>query len=312
MSGPATRDDENPASAADTPSECEVEILQPRHADVGGFGVERVLPRRGRRMVGAWCFVDHLGPGDVDTASGLDVGPHPHIGLQTVTWLVEGALLHRDSLGSEQVVRPGQLNLMTAGHGVSHAEETRGVHTGRLYGVQLWVAQPAATRDGAPAFEHHAELPQVPVDGSGATVLVGTFADATSPARHDTDHLGVEVSLRPGRTNVPLVPRFEHAILALGFGVTVGGRPLPPGHLGYLGVGRDELAIDADQAARVLLIGGEPFDEELLMWWNYVARSREEIVAAHEEWTHGGERFGTVRSPLPRIDATGPPWPGAR
>src|SRR5215210_1716331 len=151
MSGPVSVADAAPAPAVDRPEACELEIIEGRDAQVGAFGVNRVLPRRRRRSVGAWCFVDHMGPGDVTADRGLDIGPHPHIGLQTVTWLLRGEVLHRDSLGSEQVIRPGQLNLMTAGHGVSHSEETAGTYAGALHGVQLWVAQPSATRDGPPA-----------------------------------------------------------------------------------------------------------------------------------------------------------------
>src|SRR3954470_24091974 len=173
MSGPVSTSDVPAAPDVDASKVCEVEVLEGRRAEVGGFEVHRVLPRRQRRSVGAWCFVDQMGPGQVTAARGLDIGPHPHIGLQTVTWLLRGAILHRDSLGSEQLIRPGQLNLMTAGHGVSHSEETAGVYTGELHGIQLWVAQPSSTRDGDAAFEHHAELPQQEVDNGVATVIIG-------------------------------------------------------------------------------------------------------------------------------------------
>jgi redox-sensitive bicupin YhaK (pirin superfamily) len=309
MSGPATPDSEAPVAADDLPSVCDVEVLEPRRAEVGGFAVGRVLPSRARRMVGPWCFVDGIGPGLVTSAAGLDVGPHPHIGLQTVTWLVDGALLHRDSLGSEQLVRPGQLNLMTAGRGVSHSEETRGVHTGPLHGVQLWVAQPSATRDGAPAFEHHEQLSQVALDGGEAVVVIGDFAGTGSPARRDTEHVAVELRLGRGRTVAPLDPAFEHAVVPLTAGAGIAGRHVPAGHLGYLGIGRDELVTSTDEPVRVLLIGGRPFPEQLVMWWNYVARNRAEIVRAHEQWTAANDRFGRVASPLPRIDTPGPPWP---
>lgn len=308
MSGPVTTSDDVPEVSEDVPTECPVEILDPRIADVGGFEVKRALPNRGRRMVGAWCFVDQMGPGTADETGGLDVGPHPHIGLQTVTWLLEGALLHRDSLGSEQVIRPGQLNLMTAGWGVSHSEETRGVHVGPMHGVQLWIAQPSTTRFGRPAFEHHGELPRADFDGVEATVLVGSFAGAESPARRDTEHIGVELSLRGGPIEVPLDPDFEHAALPLGAGVSIDGHPIDQGQLAYLGIGRQGVRIDATEPVRMLLIGGEPFPDELLMWWNYVARTRDEIVEAHRQWTDHDERFGTVDSPLSRIDTHGPPW----
>ena len=309
MSGPATPHDEAPSQSIDSPIECEMEVVTPRRAAVGGFDVGRVLPQRSRRMVGAWCFVDVMGPGHVTAEHGLNVGPHPHIGLQTVTWLIDGALLHRDSLGSEQLIRPGQLNLMTAGHGVSHSEETNGVHSGALYGVQLWVALPSATRDGKPAFEHHAELPEVGFDNAQGRILIGQFAGSTSPARRDTDHFGVELTLRQGQSVLPLVETHEHAILALDPGLAIGGRSLAPSELGYLGVGHDELVVDVSQPTRALLIGGEPFSEQLLMWWNYVARTRQEIVDAHREWSDGSDRFGSVATHLPRIDTAAPPWP---
>jgi redox-sensitive bicupin YhaK (pirin superfamily) len=249
-----------------------------------------------------------MGPGQVTGDRGLDIGPHPHIGLQTVTWLLRGSVLHRDSLGSEQVIRPGQLNLMTAGHGVSHSEDTTGTYNGELHGVQLWVAQPSATRDAGPAFEHHAQLPRADIGNGVATMLVGDFAEITSTARRDTDHVGVDFELRPGRTTVPLDAAFEYGLVVLDGALSVGGRLLDPGHLGYLGVGRDEVPVDVAEPCRALLIGGRPFPEPLLMWWNYVARTRDEITAAHRDWTERHDRFGHVASPLSRILTAGPPW----
>ncbi|MCU1367276.1 MAG: putative MarR-family transcriptional regulator, partial [Ilumatobacteraceae bacterium] len=154
--------------------------------------------------MGAWCFVDHMGPADVPIGVGSDVGPHPHIGLQTVTWLLEGEALHRDSLGSEQLIRPGELNLMTAGHGIAHAEEGLGARSGRAHGVQLWVAQPDATRNGAPAFEHHDDLPRVEMANGEGSVLVGAFGGAASRARRDTDHFGIDLALRIGAAELAL------------------------------------------------------------------------------------------------------------
>ena len=211
-----------------------LELVDGRAEELGGVPIRRLLPRRPRRTVGAWCFLDQMGPSDAL----LQVGPHPHIGLQTVTWLLEGEVLHRDSLGVEQPIRPGQLNLMTAGGGVAHAEEGTG-YRGEQHGVQLWVAQPSATRDCDPAFEHHAELPQVELDAATVTVLVGELAGAASSARRDTDHLGADLDLRPGTTVVPLRPHHEHALVVLEGRVEVGGHVLDPGHLAYLGWVRD-------------------------------------------------------------------------
>ena len=289
-----------------------IEITPSHTARVGSSTVRRALPRRVRRTVGAWCFADHLGPEPVPAHHGADgpggVGPHPHIGLQTVTWLLSGELLHLDSLGSEQTVRPGQLNLMTAGHGIAHAEELLTSAGGLQHGIQLWVAQPEATRHGPPAFEHHGELPQADLAHGTATVLVGTFAGVTSPARRDTDHLGAELALQPGSSTISLAATSEHALVVLEGRVVVDGARLPPGHLGYLDVGRDELTIQVDAPTRLMLLGGAPFESPISMWWNYVARSHDEIDAANSAWRDGDERFGTVTSALSRIPAPVPPW----
>lgn len=310
MSGPVSTQDVPPERGSSAPETCEVEISDSREAQVGTFTVRRALPRRARRTVGAWCFVDHMGPAPVTEQHGLDVGPHPHIGLQTVTWLFEGEALHRDSLGSEQLIRPGQLNLMTAGAGVSHSEEATGSYRGTLQGVQLWVAQPEATRNAAPAFEHHEDLPRVEAGPCVATVLVGELAGGASPARRDTDHVGAELSLRRGEAVLPLDPGFEYALVALTGSVSVGPALLAPGHLGYLGTGRQEVALRSDAAAKVLLLGGVPFPEPILMWWNYVARERAEVVEAHRAWLAAEDRFGSFRSPLPRIMVAPPAWSG--
>ncbi|MFP5256925.1 MAG: pirin family protein [Acidimicrobiia bacterium] len=285
----------------------EVELTEAREADVGGLPVRRALPRRGRRTVGAWCFVDHFGPVAAERSDAMQVGPHPHIGLQTVTWLLEGEVLHTDSLGTEQPIRPGQLNLMTAGEGIAHAESAR--RSTGTHGVQLWVAQPAATRHDAPAFEHHAELPQVGLGEATATVLVGEFDGVSSPARHDTALVGADLTLPAGTTTVPVGSGWEHALVVAHGAVRIDGRPVPPGVLAYLAPGRHEVAIGADAPARALLVGGEPFPEEVLMWWNFVARSRDEIDLARREWNDGSDRFGEVPTPLERIPAPGTPWP---
>jgi hypothetical protein len=285
----------------------EVEVTASHEAEVGGFTVRRALPRRGRRTVGAWCFADHMGPADVTEGSGLDVGPHPHMGLQTVTWLLDGQALHKDSLGSEQVIAPGQLNLMTAGRAVAHAEEATGHYRGTLEGIQLWIAQPDATRRDLPTFEHHTDLPQVEFDGGVATVLVGEHDGARSPARHDTPLVGVDLDLRE-RATVPLRADFEHALVVLRGSVAVDGEKVVPGTLAHLGRDRHELEVEVAEHSRVMLLGGLPFDEPLLMWWNFVARSRDEIDAAYASWRDQDDRFGRVRSTLPLIPASAPFW----
>jgi redox-sensitive bicupin YhaK (pirin superfamily) len=300
MSGPVTEQDAALAAACGRPEAPEVELLPAREAAVGGLAVRRALPRRTRRTVGAWCFADHFGP--AGPPASMQVGPHPHTGLHTVTWLVEGALLHRDSLGSEQLVRPGQLNLMTAGHGVAHAEEEPAA-AGTMHGIQLWVAQPEGIRHGPAAFEHHAELPQVDIGGGVATVLVGAVGGERSPARTDTPLVGAELVLQGGRVTVPLDPAFEHALVVLDGAAAVGDEVVGPGVLAYLGEGRDAVDLAPDGPARVMLLGGEPFPEPILMSWNFVVRTRDEADRAAADWNAGAERFGTVASALPRIPA---------
>ena len=309
MSGPLdVADSVEVASVEDRPGST-LEIADGREARIGDLVVRRVLPRRLRRTVGAWCFADLMGPLAVTPEHGVEIGPHPHLGLHTVTWLVAGELLHRDSLDSEQVIRPGQLNLMTAGRGIAHAEEATPQYEGRMQGVQLWVAQPESTRLGAPAFEHHASLPHVEVGRTDATVLVGSFAGVASPARADTPLVGVDAVLRTGVSTWPLRRGFEHALVVLDGVVQVDDSGIRPGQLGYLGAGRDELVLSTTEGARVLLLGGEPFESAILMWWNFVARSREEMDTAAREWNAEGELFGRVDSRLPRVPAPTPVWP---
>jgi len=309
MSGPVTEVDASADTAeASTPRHACMEVTDSHEAVVGEFKVRRALPRRGRRTVGAWCFADHMGPADVTENSGLDVGPHPHIGLQTVTWLTDGEVLHRDSLGSEQVIKPGQLNLMTSGGGITHSEEATGHYRGTLEGIQLWVALPDGTRHGEGGFEHHADLPQQDVNGGVATVLLGELGDLASPARHDTPLVGVDLDLHSS-TTVPLRADWEYALVVLEGSLAVNGQPLHPGKLGYLGQDRDELAIEVREPARAVLLGGEPFPEPIIMWWNFVARDREEIEVAYRSWAaEDADRFGRVASPLARIPAKAPWW----
>jgi quercetin 2,3-dioxygenase len=316
VSGPVSSIDADATRAAPGRAAPPVVELSPsRLTTVGGLQVRRALPRRARRTVGAWCFVDHLGPALVSPAAPVEIGPHPHIGLQTVTWLVAGEQLHRDSLGSEQLIRPGQLNLMTAGGGVAHAEESMD-YRGPVHGVQLWVAQPEPTRHGPPAFEHHGELPAVGLGPAVATVLVGAFAGVASPARTDTPLVGVDLRCHAtggGVVRLPLQAAYEHAVVvldgALAVGETAAAPVVTPGMLGYLGEGRDELVVTAAEGTRALLLGGAPFGEQVLMWWNFVARTRDEVDAARADWAAGnGDRFGSVASALPRIPAPPTPW----
>jgi redox-sensitive bicupin YhaK (pirin superfamily) len=282
-----------PGGAA-RPAPGDSEVTTARIARVGDLDVRRLLPLRQRRSVGAWCFVDHYGPESVDGVAGMQVPPHPHIGLQTVTWLIEGTVLHRDSLGSEQLIRPGQLNLMTAGHGIAHAEESPEDHDPWLHGVQLWLALPGAHRQAAPDFEHHAELPALRLGGLDTTVFAGSLAGISSPARVFSSVVGAEISApADAQGTVPLAPQHEHVIFAALGTAAADGTGLRPGSLLYLPAGRDFVAITAREGARLFLLGGEPLGETLLMWWNFVGRTPEDIAAAVRDW-RAGHRFGQV------------------
>ncbi|GID92426.1 pirin family protein [Amorphoplanes digitatis] len=299
------------------PSPEGTELLEGAPVALGGprgFEVTRTLPNKHRRMVGAWCFLDAYGPHALAGSPGMRVGPHPHIGLQTVSWLVAGEVLHRDSLGSLQEIRPGQLNLMTAGRGISHSEQTPAAHGPVLQGVQLWVALPGAARDVAPSFVHHPDLPVVAAGGLSATVLMGELAGEVSPAACFSPLVGAQVTLAEGGgATLPLRPDFEHAVLVLDGSATVEGARVTPGPLLYLAAGRQRLRLDAGPRTRLLLIGGEPFDERIVMWWNFVGRDHDEIVAAREAWESrsDGGRFGRVRG-YDGPDIPAPPMPTTR
>jgi quercetin 2,3-dioxygenase len=298
--------DGEPAAASELLEGAEVALGGPR-----GLAVTRTLPNKQRRTVGAWCFLDAYGPHDLTGTAGMRVGPHPHLGLQTVSWLVSGEILHRDSLGSRQEIRPGQLNLMTTGRGIAHSEETPVPNSGLLQGVQLWVALPNSDRDVPPAFAQHTDLPVVAEGGLSATVMMGELAGAASPARCYTPLVGAEITLAAGTdSRLPLKPDFEYAVLALDGAPRVDGVALTPGPLLYLGDGSRSVRMRAGSPARVLLLGGEPFAERLVMWWNFVARDHDEIVEARAAWADGS-RFGEVHGydgdPIPA-----PPMPITR
>ena len=280
------------------------ERLEARSAEIGGgLTIRRALPNRQRRTVGAWCFLDHAGPMEFAADGGLHVGPHPHIGLQTFTWLIEGEVVHRDSLGNEQLITPGQVNLMTAGAGIAHAEDSAPGRAGRLHAAQLWIALPEAERRRPPAFRNHPHLPLIESGGFSVRVLAGSALGQRSPAEVYSPLVGLDLSARgPAALSLPLETSFEHAALTLAGAVTVAGVALGPGTLLYFGPGLRELALTCESTARVLLIGGTPFGEEILVWWNFVARTREDIVAATRDWHDG--RFGIVHgSPAPPLIA---------
>jgi redox-sensitive bicupin YhaK (pirin superfamily) len=279
---------DGPSSAPSTRPVVEAHIARSVEL-VPGFAVWRALPQRGRRMVGAWCFLDHVRSPDRT----LDVAPHPHIGLQTVTWLHRGSILHLDGLGNEQHIAPGQLNLMTSGAGIAHAELAVEPDAG-LEGLQLWIALPEHARHGAPAFEHHGELPLARFGTLDARVVVGELAGQRSPATVFSELVGVELrAAEGGDAAIPLDPRFEYAALLLEGEAQVEGVPLADRTLLYLGEGRAVLTVAATRGSRLFLFGGVPFGEPILMWWNFVARTADEIERARDAWESG--RLAPVR-----------------
>ncbi|GAB3456348.1 pirin family protein [Actinophytocola sediminis] len=283
------------------------ELFAPRAVPLGGvrgMRVDRVLPQRGLPTVGAWCFIDSFGP----HPEPMRVLPHPHIGLQTVTWPLVGEIHHRDSVGSDVLVRPGQLNLMTSGRGVAHSEFTPAGNP-TLHGLQMWIALPAGQASGEPAFEQHTDLPRYSHNSISATVFVGALGEATSPATVHSPLVGADLKIAAGTgARLPLRADFEHALLAVTGSPMVAGVTVPQGQLLYLGTGRAELAIATSQPVRAVLLGGEPFPDELVMWWNFVGRSHDEIAAARADWEADDRtRFGVVaghdgqRVPAPEL-----------
>ncbi|MEP7334104.1 MAG: pirin family protein [Terracoccus sp.] len=309
MSNLERRPDEvvSPAMAPATP----VEVLPYREVPLGGpraMTVRRTLPQRERSLIGAWCFVDHYGPDDVSDSGGMQVPGHPHTGLQTVSWLFSGEVEHRDTTGVHALVRPGELNIMTAGSGIAHSEFST-AKTTVLHGAQLWVALPDAERGLAPGFEHYVP-PVTEIGGARALVFLGSLLGQSSPVAMHSGIVGAEINLEPGQSlTVPVDPTFEHGILVDSGTLTVGTADendaveAKRGELAYAPTGQREIRLAAgqDEAVRLLLIGGEPFGEQIVMWWNFIGRDHDEVVAFREQWQReretqplaGPGRFGT-------------------
>lgn len=315
-----TRLDADGEAVAETGDPCDgprALLLEFREVPLGGvraMEVHRALPQRDLPLVGAWCFLDRFGP-QVTT---MRVEPHPHIGLQTVTWPLEGEVRHRDTIGSDVLVRRGALNLMTSGHGIAHSEYSVGDGPVPLDALQLWIALPESRRHGPPAFERHEDLPVVTlpaIEGrdAAATVVIGELGAVSSPATAHTPIVGAELRLPAGsRVTLPLRPDWEHALVGVFGAVQVETAPaVDPRHLLYLGTNRDAVTLAASEDAVLFLLGGAPFEDDIVMWWNFVGRTHEEIVAAREDWESDAARFGhVVGHGDERIPA--PPMPAVR
>ncbi|BBZ50325.1 pirin family protein [Mycobacterium heidelbergense] len=289
------------------------EVLHPREVPLGGpraIRVRRTLPQRQRSLIGAWCFLDHYGP----VSASMDVPPHPHTGLQTASWLFSGGVEHRDSAGVHALVRPGELNLMTAGAGICHSEVSVASNA-VLHGVQLWVALPDSDRDTGRDFAHHVPAP-ISLHGAVARVFLGELAGDRSPVRTFTPLLGAQIDLDVNaELDIDVDPAFEHGVLCDLGPVEMRETTLAVADLGYQSPGNSSLHLRnaGDRPARVLLLGGIPFAERLVMWWNFVGRSHDDIVGYRQLWEDADDRFGAVqgyRGSVNRLPA--PPLPTTR
>ncbi len=291
-------------------------VLRPREVPLGGpraIRVRRTLPQRERSLIGAWCFADHYGPHDVRGSVGMDVPPHPHTGLQTVSWLFSGEIEHRDSTGVHAMVRPGELNLMTAGAGICHSEVFTAATT-VLHGVQLWVALPDSDRDTGRDFAHYAPE-AVSMPGALLRVFLGELSGSRSPVHTFTPLLGAQIDIDP-RAEVALAidPSFEYGVLLDQGSLAVAGNVLDVAELAFQAAGRDTLPLRnlGDSPARAIVLGGRPFGEQLVMWWNFVGRSHDDIATYRRLWQEHDARFGAVegyRGSVARLPA--PPLPNA-
>jgi redox-sensitive bicupin YhaK (pirin superfamily) len=287
------------------------QTITPVTHDLGGFKVRRVLPGQQRTMVGPFIFVDEFGPARLELGQAMDVRPHPHINLATVTWLFEGAIDHRDSLGTFATIRPGQVNLMTAGRGIVHSERTPSEDRDKrppLYGMQTWLALPDGREDIDPAFEAQTELPIV---GDGkyteAIVIMGSLWGVTAPTTCHAETIYAEINMKAGGS-VPIVPDAdERALMLVGGEADIDGEPLPLYALTVLKPGV-LLRLRSERGGRVMLLGGEAFATPRHVWWNFVSSSRERINQAKDDWREG--RFSLVPGdsdefiPLPQIATT--------
>lgn len=279
-------------------------LLEAIHARISPRDeVLRFLPHRDRRLVGAWCFVDVYGPDDIRDRVGMTVAPHPHIGLQTVSWLVQGEVLHRDSLGTTALIAPGRAGIMTAGRGISHSENSPVEHPPVLQGVQLWVALPDALRDLDPAFQLGQAASPLVVGGVRAHVFMGSLGEVDSGTRVYSPLLGAELTpatadgsagSSPAVGTLALDRAYEHLFVVLDGRARVDGQPVDTTHALFVPVGAREADLQLAPGARVLLLGGEPLGEEIVMWWNFVGRTHEEVVSARASWETRDGRFGDV------------------
>ncbi|MDF1520812.1 MAG: pirin family protein [Brevefilum sp.] len=266
-----------------------------RRTNLGELAISRALPIRNRRMIGPWCFLDRFGPMTFSASKPMNVPPHPHIGLQTVTWLLQGEILHTDSIDSEAIVRPGGVNVMTAGAGIAHAEKTPVKNNGVLNGVQLWVALPDSHRHTSPSFASIEKVPVIERQAGTLQLIAGKFSNHELSEHYYSEIIGLGIKIHPGKTlEFDLDPAFEHAMLLLEGDCSFEGQKLEQEMLYYFGTCRNNISLSTQNGGQLLLVGGPPFPEKILMWWNFIARTPDEIAKARADWEETNS-FGTVR-----------------
>jgi len=304
-----------------------IKILKPRLTDVGGIPISRLLPNKGKQPIGAWCFLDHAGPADFgEQEVGMQVGIHPHTNLQTFTWMLAGEVLHKDSLGNEQVISKNKVNLMTAGtglaQGISHTEQSVFPDTGgsadaerRLHAVQLWIALPSHQKIER-SFYHYPNLPSWIEDGVALTLTTGRYTSSagesyTAPTLQYSKLVGIDVHfLESGKVNLTLQSGFEYGILVVVGVVSFAGQHYQQDELirfDDTDIASQSVQIAAEQGTRVMFLGGEPLAQNVLLWWNFVADNKAEIEQSIIDWNNRHPRFGDVDSNLKRL--TAPPLP---
>ena len=287
-------------------------ILAPRLVKLtprSGIDIQRTLPHRAIRTIGAWCFIDHFGPTTQEHA--MSVAAHPHVGLQTVSWLFNGEVEHRDSLGSVQIINPGELNLMTSGNGVAHSELSLPTAS-IMHGVQLWTVLPNSVRECEPMFDHYAELPSFNAGKFSGKLFIGEFMGLRSPARVFTELVGIEIDIEPGSlVELPLRADFEYGALLVKGDVAINHLELPLAHLFYSQAGTQSAQLSSTNGAKLVLLGGAPFKEEIVMWWNFIGRSHEEIVEMRTDWNSRATRFPDFEDQI-HVRIPAPPLPNVR
>lgn len=272
------------------------QVIVPRARDLGGFEVRRALPAAGKQMIGPFIFFDQMGPAEFLIGTGIDVRPHPHIGLATVTYLFDGEIMHRDSLGTAAPIRPGELNLMSAGSGIVHSERTSPEERAkgpRLFGIQAWAALPKSHEEGTPTFAHHgtSELPRIAGDGKTIRLVMGSLYGKTSPAAFPHPSFYAEAVLAPGAV-LPLDPDYdERGVFVVSGEIDIAGQAFGAGRLLVFHPG-DRISILAVSQVRLMLLGGEPMDGPRHIWWNFVSSSKNRIDAAKADWK--ARRFSAV------------------